>query len=174
MAEKMYTPITPTNTAPPVLPDAPTRPSLVVGMSIRDLLRLVLAGLSTGIVTMGVALAANRYIFGVVLCRNSGGDCTQAPLYALIVAIVVGGILGTVLLARLRIYRPMFVVLATIIALWGVHFWLFGAAWYLALVVAAALYALAYGAFAWVARIRSFLLSLALTVGLVVLIRLLA
>jgi len=144
-------------------------------MSARDLFGALLAGLVTGVVTMGAALLMNRYVFGAVLCRGSGGgDCTQAPLYAVIIAVVIGSILGTALLARMRIFRPMFVVLATAVALWGVHFWLFSATWYWTLAAAAILYALAYGAFTWIARIRSFLLSLVLTVALVIAIRLLA
>lgn len=173
MAEKLYTPMTPTNTAPSSIPDAPKRTSSLVGMSPRDLFGLLLAGLATGAVTMGVARLADRYVFGAVLCRTPDGDCSQAPLYAIIVALVVGAILGTVLLARMRIYRPMFIVLATAIALWGVHFWLMGSTWYVAVGAVAVLYALAYGAFGWLARIRSFVLSLVLTIVLVVAVRIL-
>jgi len=173
MAEKLYTPITPTRTDDSVPMTKPNRPSLVVGMRVRDLLRLLLVGLLIGVVTSGISLLMNRYVFGVVLCRDGGGDCTQAPLYSVIIAVVVGGILGTVFLARLRIFRPMFIVLASAISLWSAHLLVTSLLWYWAIVIAAILYALTYGAFGWIARIRSFILSLILTIVLVVAIRLL-
>ena len=168
MAETMYTP---TSTPTPVQTGSV---SPFVGMRPRDLISAVISGVMVGVVTVGVALLMNQYVFGAVLCREGAASgCAQAPLYATIVAVVIGGIVGTVALARLRVYRPLLVVLAAAIALWSLNFWLFNVAWYWGLLIAGVLYGLSYGAFSWLARVRSFILSLVLTVVLLVALRLL-
>lgn len=164
MAEKVYT----------EAPATPAPVSPLVGMSFGDLAKTMAAGVVTGLLTAGVAILMYRFVFAAVLCRSATNvDCNQAPLYATIVAIVVGAIIGTVVLARLRVFRPLLVVLATAIALWTVHIWALGMAWYWGLLVTALLYGLSYGLFAWVARIRSFILAIVVTVVLVVGLRLL-
>lgn len=164
MAEKIYT----------EAPEAPVRVSPLVGMSIGDLVKAMVTGAGVGVIAAAVAMLMYRFVFAAVLCRTAAGaDCTQAPVYAIVVAIVVGAIVGTVVLARLRVFRPLLVVLTTAIALWTVHVWALSIAWYWGLLVTAVLYGLSYGLFAWVARIRSFILSLVVTIVLVVGLRLL-
>ena len=53
----------------------------------------------------------------------------------------------------------------------GIHKVAAGSAWYIALFAFVVLFALAYAAFAWVARLRNFILTLVVTVVLVVLAR---
>jgi uncharacterized membrane protein len=75
-------------------------------------------------------------------------------------------------LIRLRVYRPLLVVLASAVSLWGIAGMAWGLTWYLGALVAAVMYLLAYGLYAWVARTRMFLIALAVTVVLVVVVRL--
>lgn len=165
------------NTRPPLSAPTPvqtTKVSPFVTMMPRDFVGAVIGGAVAGLIVAAVALLMNRFVFGAVLCREGAAtECAQAPLYAVIVAVVVGSIAGTVALARLRVFRPLLVVLATVIALWSMHFWFFEVAWYWALIISAFIYALAYGVFTWIARIRSFILALVVVVVLVVALRLL-
>lgn len=154
--------------------EAPARISPVVGMSNTDLIRALATGAAAGLFTALVALLMNRYVFSAVLCRTANAsECAQTPTYSVIVAVVIGSIIGLVALARLRVFRPLIVVIASVVSLWVMHLWLFDMAWYWALAVSTGLYALAYGAFSWIARIRSFILTLVVVVVLVVALRLL-
>ena len=93
------------------------------------------------------------------------------PAYSMIVAIIISTIAGVANLARLRIYRPLLIGLAAAISLWGLQVITGGLAWYWAALVFVALFALAYAVFAWLARLRNFILALVVTIVLVVLVR---
>ena len=154
--------------------DAEPRVSPLVPMSIVELLRAVVTGAGVGLIVALVYFLMNKFVFGAVMCRpQSMTQCAQAPMYAYAVATVVGIIAGVAALVRMRIYRPLLAVLAAAIALWGVHTLLANVVWYWALVVAMLMFGVAYGLFAWLARIRSFILALVVTIAVVVIMRLL-
>ena len=149
-----------------------TRVSPLVGMPSRDFISTLLCGVGVGLIVALLAFLMNKFVFGAVLCRpQSMTECAQAPNYAMIVAMVIGAIAGVVSLARLRVYRPLLIVLAATVALWGLNGLVSGLAWYWALLVFALLFGLAYGLFAWISRVRSFVLALVITIVMVVIIR---
>lgn len=155
--------------------DSDIRVSPFIGMSVRDLFMTIVVGALVGLATAGIALLMNRYVFTAVLCRSeaTASDCTNAPLYATIVAMIIGAIAALVALANMRMYRPLLVVIAATATLWGFHVLTVSMPWYWALVVPMVLFGLIYGMFTWIARIRSFLIAVILTVLVVVGIRLL-
>lgn len=163
MADKYY-----------VKSDTPVATAVVpfVTMTTKDLLRAMLTGLGVGFASTGIYMLLNKFIFAAALCREGVQGCENAPLYSTIIAVVVAAIIGVVALAKVGIYRPLLVAVAAPIALWslfamlGIIFWLW------ALLIGAALFALAYGLFAWIARVRSFIGSIVLLVALVVVVRL--
>lgn len=161
------------NSASQTYPNPDTTPvSSVVPMYPRELMGTLVTGLVAGLVTGIVYLLLNKYIFGAVLCRSQSiENCGQAPLYAMIIATVVGIIAGVFSLARMRIYRPLMIALAAAVSLWGVHSLFANSAWYMLLIAFALLFMITYGLFAWMARIRSLLLTLVVTVVLVAIIR---
>lgn len=149
-----------------------TRVSPLVSMPMRDFVSTLIVGIGVGLLVAIVAFLMNKFVFGAVLCRpQSMTDCAQAPNYAMIVAMVIGAIAGVVALARLRVYRPLLIVLAATIALWGLHSLVGGLAWYWALLVFGLLFGITYGLFAWISRIRSFILALVITIVMVVIVR---
>jgi hypothetical protein len=146
--------------------------SSLIPMSSRELVATLIGGAVIGAVVVALYLLLNHFVFTAVLCRpQAPADCSQAPSYAMIVAQVIGVIAGIGMLVRLRIYRPLLVVLATLISLWTLQALIAPLAWYFAVLAAAVLFGLSYALFAWVARIRSFILALVITVVLVVVIR---
>ncbi|MBP6038503.1 MAG: hypothetical protein KA604_04175 [Candidatus Saccharimonas sp.] len=148
--------------------------SPLVTMSSGELIRTILTGIGVGILSAVLMVLMNKFIFGAVLCRpQSVTDCSQAPTYAMIVAMVIGAIAGLVSLARMRVYRPLLIVLAATIALWGLNTVMASVAWYWALLMAALLFGLVYGLFAWIARIRNFIMAVVVTVVVIVVVRLL-
>lgn len=146
--------------------------SSLIPMSGRELITIILSGAAVGAAIIGLYLLLNHFVFSAVLCRpQAPADCSQAPSYAMIVAQIVGIIGGIGVLVRLRVYRPLLVVLASLVSLWTLQQLILPFPWYGALIVAAILFGISYGLFAWVARVRSFVLALVITVVLVVIAR---
>ena len=97
-------------------PEVKTLP--FVGMARHEFLNVALTGLGVGIVVTLLYFLLNTFVFGAVLCRpQSTGDCSQAPNYAMIVSIIIATIGGVANLARIRIYRPLMVGIASAVAL---------------------------------------------------------
>ena len=156
----------------PVVHEETPNESALVTMGTSELLRVVLRGALVGVAVAIVYLLLNKFVFTAVLCRpQSTGDCTQAPNYAAISAFVLSVLGGVIVLAQARVYRPLLVVLAALISLWGIQDHAVDAMWYWVILAAAVMFGLSYGLYAWLARIRNFILALVVTIVVVVLIR---
>ena len=77
-----------------------------------------------------------------------------------------------ILLSQARIYRPLFIVIASIAALWGLQSYLALLPWYWAMAAMTVIGALTYAMFTWLARLRSFILYLVVSIVLIVAARL--
>ncbi len=144
----------------------------VVPMYNSEIFGIAGTGAGVGLIVFGAAYLLNRYVFDAMLCQGDAAGCEQAPTYAMIVAMVIGALLGLVALVQLRVYRPLLVVLGATIGLWGFFALTSAIAWYWGLIVAIILFALSYALFAWIARIRPFVVSLIVTIVLVAAMRL--
>lgn len=146
----------------------------VVPLYQRDVVSIAVVGIATGIITWSAMMLLERFVFAAVMCRDdSTANCADAGSYAMIVAMILGGLAALIALVQARIYRPLLVVIAATAALWGFSTQLLGGIeWYIAVPVVAILFGLTYVLFAWIARLRSFVLSVVLIVLLVVAIRL--
>ena len=159
---------------PPVYDDVAVEPRVtsLVSMTMRELVSTIVVGMISGLTVIVTYALMNQFVFGAVLCRpQSPADCSQAPGYAMIVAMVVGAIVGIAALARIRIYRPLLIVLALAIALWGFDALITHMAWYWAGIVTMLIFGGSYGLFAWAARIRSFALAVIVSTVLIVILR---
>ncbi len=164
MADKYY-----------VKSDTPVATAAVVPfvtMTMGDLIRAMLTGAGVGLVSVGIFMLLNKFIFAAALCRDGVQGCENAPLYSTIITVVISAIIGVVALAKAGIYRPLLVAVAAPVALWSLFAMLTGVFWVWALLVGALLFALAYGLFAWVSRIRTFIVSIILLIVLVIVVRL--
>ena len=156
---------------PNEMTDAST--ALLIGMSRGELVRAILCGTGIGLLVSAVGYLMNVYVFTAVLCRPQTPEaCPQAPDYAMIVAMVVGAIAAVIVLVRLRVYRPLLVVLGVTVSLWGSYTLMSGYAWYWAVFASAILFGLVYGLFAWICRLRSLILVVVIAVVVAVVIRL--
>ena len=158
-------------TEKPVATAETTRISPFITMTPRELVGIGLTGAIVGLVVSVLMYLFTTYVFGAVLCREQGNDCTNAPFYSMIVSMVIGDLAGLAMLARQRIYRPLLIVIAVIIALWGFHTIIAGMVWWLAGIAAAIVFALAYMLFAWLARLRNFIIAIVLTIVVIVAVR---
>lgn len=148
------------------------RVSSLVPMTGKELVSSIVIGASVGVLIAILYHLLNEFVFGAILCRpQSIGDCSRAPGFSMTVALIIASIGGVAGLARIRIYRPLLIVLASAISLWGLHSVLVDMVWYWTILVYMVLFGLVYGLFSWVARIRNLILTIVAVVVLVVLIR---
>lgn len=123
-------------------------------------------GLFVGIVGWLVSMAIQAWIIEPIFCRSAQtfNVCSNGGTIGWTIALIVVSIVGLLSLVRTGVFRPLLVVLAALIALWGVSAWLGPLPWWQSLLWHGVLFALAYSLFAWVARMQSFLLSLIITI----------
>ena len=153
--------------------DSDARISPLIPMTTRELVSTTIAGAVAGASIAVLYLLMHHFVFQAVLCRAQAmSGCSEAPSYAMTVAMIIGAIVGVGILSKLRIYRPLLIVVAVAISLWGMSAIVAGFQWYWLLLSFAVLFGLAYALFAWVARIRSFILALVVTTVLIVVMRL--
>lgn len=144
-----------------------------IDMSQRQFANVLFAGLGIGIAMWLLQLILSKYVYGPIMCHDSAqATCSAVDNYANISAAFLATAAGLVALVRLRVYRPLLVAIAALIAMWGLSAITSGMTWPAALATFAVLNAVTYGLFTWLARIRSFLLSVILIVIALVLIRL--
>lgn len=139
----------------------------IVPMFNYELLTIAGVGAAVGLIVSGAAYALDRYVFQALMCQGEAAGCEEAPTYAMIVAMVIGALLGLVALVQARVYRPLLVVLAATLGLWGFDKLTADISWYWGLLVAVVLFSLSYVLFSWVARVRAFMVAIILS-GVVV------
>ncbi len=146
--------------------------SNLVPMTWRELARIGASGAVIGALSVGLYVLFYTYIFQAVLCRDQANTaCGQAATYAAITTAFIASFVAVVVLAHIRVYRPLLIILAAILALWGIQSIVVVLPWYWALAGMIAVGALAYSLFAWIARIRSFILSAVVAIVIAVIIR---
>jgi hypothetical protein len=149
-----------------------TPPSLIA-MPIRKLLFIIVVGVVAGMVTWGLMLVLDTYVYKAVLCnRDAVVQCASSQQYAMITATIIGAAAGLFGLVRLHVFRPLLIVIATFVSLWGLLSLLVSLPWYGAMLIAAIMYGLAFGVFAWLVRIRKFFIALVVVIVVVVAVRL--
>jgi len=153
------------------LPEPQTQ---LIDMRVNTIIQVVLLGVILGAITWLLTLLLERFVITPVFCADAGnGICMNASTVAGNIALVLSAIGGLLGLIRLGVYRPLLVVIAASIVLWGLAGWLGGLLWYEALAWTVLLYAATYAAFAWLVRPRFFLAAIILVLIVVIVARLL-
>ena len=148
-------------------------PTALISMSIQQLLRVALMGAVVGVATWGLTLLLDIYVFKAIVCQGTNSmQCQASSEYATISASILAGGAGLFGLARMQVFRSLLVVVAATASLWGLEVILQAWDWRVALPLSLVLFALAYSLFAWVARLRSFVMALVVVAVLGVIIRL--
>lgn len=138
------------------------------------LIRAGSVGAGAGLLTWLLMLLIRNLLIEPLFCRSadSFGICAQGGDVAWTLALVVVSILAVFSLVRVGVYRPLMVVLAVFAAFFGLAPWLAPLEWYWAVLWHIVLFSLGYALFAWLATIERFVISLAVTLIGVLLIRL--
>ena len=144
-------------------------------MEWRQLLNIFIIGAFTGIVSYALYVLLLQFVFEPIMCRESTAlaRCDSKEGFSTALALIIGSILGLVFLVRERIFRPLLVILAVALGLWGLFVVVAGMQWLAGVVVVALTFGLAYVAFAWLAQPVSFFLALVLVTLLMAFTRLL-
>lgn len=155
--------------------DTATAESKFIDIQPSTMVQVALLGVMLGAVSWVLTLLADRFLLTPMTCSSESttGICLNSEVIAGNGVLVIMAIIGVLGLVRLGVYRPMLVALAATISLWGVTGWIDGLAWYEGLTWMAALYALTYTVFTWLARPRMFLIAIILTLLVIVGVRLL-
>lgn len=134
---------------------AESQPS-IIEMNIKVFLRVVVAGLVVGLATWLLTYLLERFILQAIFCGgNQAANCSNSAVYAGNIAAVIMAIVGLTVLVKLSVFRPLLIVLATMVSLWGMAGWLSGLTLFETIVFSALLYAACYAAYTWLARIRN-------------------
>lgn len=138
------------------------------------LIRSAATGAGVGLAGWLLSLAVSNFFIVPVFCRSvdAFGVCAQGGDVAWATAFLVVSVVAVFVLVRQSVYRPLLVVLAALVALWGIVPWLAPLAWYWAALWNIVLFGLAYAIFAWLATVENFLYSLIATTVVIVLARL--
>lgn len=147
--------------------DRQQKPAAVIPMNAYQFVRIAIAGAVVGVLIWVLTRVLNIYVFQFVC----GEQCSGSLDYASIAATIVGACLGVVWLTKLQVYRALLVVLAASISLWTLQILLQNWVWQSALLISLLMYSLAYSLFAWVARIRQFILTVIIILILIVVTR---
>lgn len=147
-----------------------TRP--LIAMTRYQFIQVIIAGMIVGLAAWGLTWLFDAYVYQTILCRDGGDACEMAPQYSLITASILAAAGGLFALVRLQVFRPLLIVLATTVSLWSLPLIASQVMpWYLAAIASVVLFGLAYVLFAWLARIRSFILALVVMIVVVVIVR---
>ncbi len=140
----------------------------------KDELSALATGAITGVVTWVVAYALNKYVIGTIACRTGSSiiSCGDAGVVSAALALIVASIVGLTLLVRQRIFRPLLVVLAAAISLWGIDGSWLNEQSILNFLLTVLLMAVVYLVFGWFTKLRQFWIAAVISVVLVISFRL--
>lgn len=145
------------------------RPSVITEMTVDQIGKVILGGLIAGIIAGGLTLFFSAFVFRTLPC--SAEACGSGGQYAAVLAGIISAAFGLFWLIRIQVFRPLLIVIAVTISLWGIGLAMLHWPWYAIIGISAVLHAFAYGMFAWISRIRLFWIVVILLVALVLAVR---
>jgi hypothetical protein len=149
------------------------KPAPFIAMSGRQLAGTMGVGVVAGLLGWGLALLLDTYVFQGLFCQATiTQQCASTTQYATTTAAILSTAIAVFALVKLQVFRPLLVGVSVAASLWGVASTLALLPWYGAMLASIGTTALAYVAFMWAARFRSFLMSVVIMVVIVVAVRL--
>ena len=149
--------------------------NFLIELQPQQLAQIAFSGAIVGVATWLFTLLVRQVVMVPLFCGDpTNGACVDATSIAGYVATIIGGVIGLMALVRFGAFRPLLIVIAAIISLWGLGGWTSSLPWFTALAWSVILYSLVYTAVAWFARIRPFVPAVVVVVVVVVFARILA
>lgn len=139
--------------------------------SRESFLQPLLIGVVAGLATWGIYALLRRFVVVGLLCDYSDAYCNAGPSVAFVVTLIAAHFLALIALVRSGALRPLLVIIAAVVTLWGVQAWLSGQVWWSGMLYSGLLFGLAYVYYAWINRLLFFPVALVITVLSVVIAR---
>lgn len=153
--------------------DSSNRWDNLIELNLNQLIQVAILGAVVGVVVWLLSMFLGQLVLTPIMCGEGGNDCGATNVGGAIASIL-AGLVGLMGLVRLSVFRPLLIVIAAVISLWGLSNWVSGLAWFEALSWSVLLYGFAYAAFAWLVRPRPFVAVIITLLLVVFLVRLLA
>ncbi len=155
-------------------PESSNRWGGLIDLRAQQIVQIALLGITLGAVMWLATQLVRQVVLVPLFCGDpTNGMCLSATDTAGVIATVVAAVVGLMGLVRLSVYRPLLIVIASAVCLWGLSGWTAGLPWFEALAWTVILYAICYIAFAWLVRPRAFVPVVIIVVIVVALARLL-
>jgi hypothetical protein len=163
--------------AVPQIPTTEEDSNVLISPEWIDLIRVGILGLAVGVLIPALGWLLQKFLIAPIFCKEAAtlAVCTPGDLTTYYIATVVLSVVSVALMANWQVFRPLLVAVAAASALWGFQRYVgdtvshAGVEYYIS---SAVLYAVAFLLFYWILRLKSFALSVILTVVAVILIRL--
>ncbi|HET7630539.1 MAG TPA: hypothetical protein VFK03_04160 [Candidatus Saccharimonadales bacterium] len=132
------------------------------------------SGLLTGFVIWLINLLLQNFLFQPLFCQSpdTHGACLDSNVWSWWIAAVIVSLASLMVLVKGLVYRPLLVVLASLVTVWGIWDWLGVFSWWQASLWEALIFGLAYALYTLLARINNFALSLLAIVVSIIVVRL--
>lgn len=141
----------------------------------QDEVSALVGGALVGLLTWILTYVFSKYVVGLIACQTGSSliGCGDATSVSAVFALIFASLAGLTLLVRRRVFRPLLVVIAAAATLWGINgSWLVEQS-FLSFLLTVILASVIYLVFGWFSKIRQFWLAVVVTVGLVIIFRLL-
>lgn len=145
-----------------------------VDLPVKQAARSLFVGIGAGVLSWAISRVLLVWVFTKVFCGEglNVDRCANAGVYADSIALILVAIAGIYFLVRFGIYRPLVVVVASVVALWPLLTMVYGLSYLAGIIICAIMFGLAYLAFTWLVRIRPIWLSIIFVAIVVVATRL--
>ncbi len=153
--------------------DERAKPNPFIAVTGRQIIGTIIVGAAAGLMSWGLAVLLGDYVLKGIFCQAMVTEqCAATPAYSRGAGLVLATVVAVFALVKLQVFRPLLVGLSVMISLWSVASLLTMLPVHLAALLFAGLFAVAYLAFMWIARLRSFGLTLVLMIVMIVIVRL--
>lgn len=136
-------------------------------------LKAFVIGAIVGVVGWLLTLFFRSVVVENLFCRSTDtfSVCSNGGTIAWVAGMVIVLLASVFMLTQANIYRPLLVVIAVAVALWGVGSWFLPMTWWAGLLWQGVVFGLAYAAFSWLAAHERFIISLVAVIVVVVVAR---
>ncbi|MDN5274659.1 MAG: rane protein of unknown function [Candidatus Saccharibacteria bacterium] len=147
--------------------------TVYIPMSRKQLIQVAAFGVAAGLIVWGLTYVLETYVLKSLLCSaKQVSTCAVAAQYGEVIATLIAGAIGLFILVKIQVFRPLLVVIATVVSLWGLIGVVSEQPWYIVGLSLAGMYLVGYLVFTWVTRLRLFWLVVILLLVLIVAMRL--
>lgn len=149
----------------------PQQETAYVDMPKKQIIQVLALGAFVGLTAWGLYFVLDTYVMKAIMCQGGQTVGCATGSYAESTAVILASGIGLFGLVKSQIFRPLLVSLAAVVGLWGLFNVMSILPWYLVGLYVTLLYTISYLFFAWLARARSFVTVIVLTIAVVAVVR---